>query len=124
MARRRKVSPHALFGSIGAAVTLGLTGLLRASFELPWLLAFLSGVNAATFGLYGYDKVAARARYLRAPESVLHAFAFAGGTPLAFVSQRLFRHKTAKGSFRLAFWLIALLQLAIVVWALAYWKEA
>ena len=43
----------------------------------------------------------------------------AGGTPGALLGMRVFRHKTAKESFQLKFWLVVLVQLAVV--AGFYW---
>jgi uncharacterized membrane protein YsdA (DUF1294 family) len=58
------------------------------------------------------------------PETVLHGLALAGGTLGAYVGMHLFRHKTIKGSFRLVFWVIALLQVALVLAALYHvWKS-
>lgn len=37
--------------------------------------------------------------------------------------QRLFRHKTIKGSFQVVFWLIAFLQIALIAAWLWCWKE-
>ena len=88
--------------------------------DAAWPVAYVVGVNGATFVLYGYDKLAARWDMLRVPEKVLHCFAFIGGTPLAYVAQRFFRHKTRKGEFRLVFRLLAVLQL-IVIGALVWY---
>ena len=52
----------------------------------------------------------------RVPEMVLHILALAGGSLGAWLGMRLFRHKTVKGSFRLAFWLIVSLQVLLVAW--------
>ncbi len=51
----------------------------------------------------------------------LHAIAFLGGTPGALIGQKVFRHKTIKRSFRLVFWLRALLQAGLV--GLWLWRE-
>lgn len=72
----------------------------------------LGGVNAATLVLYAYDKAASRRSWRRVSERTLHLFALAGGSPAAFVGQRLFRHKTAKPRFQLVFWTIVVLQAA------------
>ena len=46
--------------------------------------------------------------------SVLLALTYAGGTVGALLGRWLFRHKTAKGSFRLKFWLVVVLQVGIL----------
>ncbi len=53
------------------------------------------------------------------PEAVLHGMALAGGSLGAYTAMRLFRHKTIKGRFRLVFWSIVVLQLAIIAWIIA-----
>ena len=105
---------------LGGILIATSAGILVWQLSLPWLLAYLAGVNLTTILLYGYDKLAARARYSRVPEKTLHIFAFAGGTPGAFLAQGLFRHKTSKSSFRTAFWILAGIQAAIIIWAIWY----
>ncbi|MFC3816929.1 DUF1294 domain-containing protein [Lysobacter sp. GCM10012299] len=61
-----------------------------------WLLAF----NAVTVLVYGYDKAIAGGRRRRVPERTLLGLALCGGTPGALLAMWLFRHKTAKRSFR------------------------
>ncbi len=74
-----------------------------------------------TFGLYGYDKRAARRGTWRVPERVLHGLALLGGSPGALLGQRVFRHKTAKRSFQFAFWAIVVLQVALIA---LIWRAA
>jgi uncharacterized membrane protein YsdA (DUF1294 family)/cold shock CspA family protein len=102
-------------------ITMGTVGGVYAS--IPWIFGFLAGVNAATLILYGYDKAVAGGRRLRVPESVLHLLAFVGGTPAAFVSQILFRHKTSKRSFQAVFWLILLAQVGLLVAYVWCWQS-
>ena len=77
-----------------------------------WLLA----INVVTFGYYGYDKGRARGAGSRVPEVVLHGLSASGGSPGAFAGMHLFRHKTVKQSFRILFWCIVALQLALAAW--------
>ena len=105
---------------LAAAVVTALTAWLLTS-RLHWagLLAFLAGVNLATFGAYLYDKSVARGegRFYRVPETVLHLLALAGGTPAAFAGQKLLRHKSSKQPFRAWFWSIVVLQIgALSLW--------
>lgn len=78
--------------------------------SLDLVLCWLIAVTAATFGAYGYDKAAAASNWRRIPESVLLALALVGGTLGALAGMLLFRHKTAKKSFRLKFLGILILQ--------------
>ena len=108
----------------GAAVTATAAWLLTQRLHWPALLAYLAGVNVATFGAYLYDKAVARrdpasagGRLWRVPESALHVMALAGGTVAAFAGQRLLRHKTLKQPFRAWFWTIAAVQfVALSAW--------
>jgi uncharacterized membrane protein YsdA (DUF1294 family) len=103
-------------------MTMGAAFALVRWPGLPWIAAYLTGINLATITLYGWDKAASRrGRAFRVPENALHLFAFAGGTPGALAAQRMFRHKTVKGSFRLVFWAIALVQAALL--AVALWRQ-
>jgi uncharacterized membrane protein YsdA (DUF1294 family) len=78
------------------------------------ILLYLVVLNAATFALYGADKRAAIRQGPRVPEKALHTLAALGGSPAAWFAQRHFRHKTRKGSFQAVFWLIAVLQGALL----------
>lgn len=77
-------------------------------------LAWIAALSCATFAAYGFDKRQAVTAGRRLPERTLHLLAFLGGWPGALVGQRLFRHKTAKTSFLIVFWLIVLLHIGIV----------
>jgi uncharacterized membrane protein YsdA (DUF1294 family) len=116
--RNRPVRFHLL---TGAALTLLGTVLLwwalHGSFHWShFLFCWLVAVNVTAFAYYGYDKARARAEASRVPEVVLHGFTVAGGALGAYTAMRVFRHKTIKTSFRLLFWLLAALQLALLVW--------
>lgn len=112
---------HKLFfgWSLAACAALALAAYIGLKWH--WLVALLVGVNATTLGLYGYDKRAAQTGRLRVPESVLHLWAFLGGSPGALLGQRLFRHKTAKRPFQILFWGIFLAQAALLTWYLLRW---
>lgn len=76
-----------------------------------WLLAF----NAVTVLVYGYDKAIAGGRRRRVPERTLLGLALCGGTPGALLAMWLFRHKTAKRSFRNGLALVIAAQLIAVI---------
>src|SRR4051812_30957114 len=96
----RRVSPYRLFLLIGFLVVALIVAGLHWGLHWAWLWAYLLAINVTTATLYGYDKRAASFGGLRVPECILHAFALLGGTPAAFASQRIFRHKTLKTRFR------------------------
>ena len=103
-----------------AALTTAVAWLLADRLHWPWLVAYLAGVNVATFSAYAYDKSVARTdavqrtRLWRVPESALHLMTLCGGTPAAFAGQRVLRHKTMKQPFRAWFWAIVALQLVLL----------
>ena len=82
--------------------------------RLDVLQSWLIAVTAVTFVTYGYDKLTAIRGWTRIPEGVLLALAFTGGTLGALAGMVLFRHKTVKRSFRIKFWLLVVLQAALV----------
>jgi uncharacterized membrane protein YsdA (DUF1294 family) len=104
----------------GAALTTIVAWPLAGRLHWPLLVAYLAGVNVATFVAYAYDKSVARAdvvqriRFWRVPESTLHLMTLGGGTAGAFAGQRVLRHKTMKQPFRAWFWGIAALQFALL----------
>jgi uncharacterized membrane protein YsdA (DUF1294 family) len=111
---RGRVSAYSLFGWCGGLLAGASAILLAGRFGVPPLAAYLVGVNIAALLLYGYDKRASgRESATRVPELTLHAFALLGGSPLAFVGQRVFRHKTRKRSFQIVFWSIVAIQVAL-----------
>jgi uncharacterized membrane protein YsdA (DUF1294 family) len=119
MSAPQRESPTAIFALVAGIVVAGaLYGAYRASIAL-WI-GYLGGINLAAFVLYGYDKAVAGGRMLRVPEAVLQGTAFLGGSPAAWLSQILFRHKTVKQPFQRAFRLIVAAQILILglaVWA-------
>ena len=100
-----------------AAVTVGLwAGLFRTWSVWPWLGCWVLAINPMTAATYGLDKRLAQREQWRIPEMTLFLLAFLGGSPGAYVGMRVFRHKTIKGTFRIVFWLIVVLQVALIVW--------
>ena len=88
--------------------------------RLPVMLAFwlITATCLAVLFYYG-DKTAAQRGESRIAESTLHIVELAGGWPGALLAQRLLRHKTAKASYRSAFWTMVALHIMLVA-ALAY----
>ena len=101
------------------ALTVGLSLALAATIwyfgdPIDVLKAWLVAINLVAFLAYGYDKLIAGTQWMRVPEKVLLALAFIGGTIGALAGMWVFRHKTAKESFRLRFWMVVLAQVIIV----------
>ena len=61
-------------------------------------------MSALAFILYGVDKWAAKREAQRTAESTLQLCALLGGWPGALLAQQVFRHKSSKRSFQIAFW--------------------
>lgn len=99
-------------------MALGLS-LLLWRLGLTPVYAGLISINAVTLVLYGYDKHQAVVGRTRVPETALHLAALLGGSPGAALAQGLFRHKTRKRSFRIAFVAIVLLQVIVIY---GYWR--
>ena len=102
--------------AIAGLVAVGLWSAVSGAWSAwPWLLSWLASLNLTTFGTYGLDKWQAKREGWRIPEITLLALAFTGGFGGAWLGMKLFRHKTIKGSFQIAFWLLAAVQAAIIL---------
>lgn len=104
-----------------AAVFVIVELFVHEAFRPGWMLAayalltlVMSGVG---FVLYGIDKRRARHEKRRIPERTLHVIELLGGWPGALIAQRLFRHKTAKMSYRVVYWIIVLAHLSLAGYA-------
>lgn len=82
---------------------------------------WLAAVNVAALLAYGYDKAVAGRGPTRVPEVVLLGLAALGGSPAALGGMALFRHKTAKATFRRRFWVVVALQVVAAA-ALCAWR--
>lgn len=98
-------------------VLLGVQSVL----QWGWILSYLLSVNVAVGLLMAYDKLAAKQGTSRIPENLLHLYALIGGTPFAYLSQQLFRHKTIKRSFKKTFHFILFFQILLIALAVL-WK--
>lgn len=105
---------------IAAIITMIVSLSLWLGGLSGWL-AYLASINIVCFGFYGEDKWRAIKQKSRTPEGTLHLMALTGGVLGARLGQKVFRHKTLKGSFQRVFWFIVFLQ-AMVVLAWYYLK--
>jgi len=115
---RRRPRPGPGAGAI--AFALLFVGVLSGAAwlgYLPFVVAgFYIGMSTVTFVTYAFDKSAANNDRWRTPESTLHLLGLLGGWPGAMVAQGLLRHKSKKTSFRIAFWVTAVLNCAALGW--------
>ena len=121
--RRGGVRVRAVLGlSLLLAVPAYALSRLAASVDWRLLAGVPLGVSLLTFLAYRSDKRRAETGAWRIPESTLHLAELAGGWPGAFLAQRTFRHKTAKISYQVVFWIIVLLYQMVALDSLAGWK--
>ena len=86
---------------------------------LPYAIpAAYGGASLVSFLSYWIDKRAAKRGDQRIAENTLHLFELCCGWPGALVAQRVFRHKTRKGSYQFVFWLAVLANLGALGWLL------
>jgi len=107
---------------MGCAYAFELKGFYFDPFSKQSLLMFLLLhsvlINLVTMMAYASDKKAAKKGDWRVPEIQLHLLELLGGSPGAFLSQKLFHHKTKKKSFQLSFLFVFAVQIVIVYYVL------
>jgi uncharacterized membrane protein YsdA (DUF1294 family) len=108
-------NPVFRFGAITFVLAIIGTVVLHFAVGFDPVLSWLIAITVVTLLTYGYDKLIAGSGQTRVPEKVLLALAFIGGTVGALAGMWLFRHKTAKESFRLKFWLVVAAQIVVLV---------
>lgn len=116
-------SPYAIFGGSAVLLTVGILVAVLILSELSWLTAYFIAINLCTILFYAYDKAAAGSGLLRVPERTLQWLAISFGSPGAWMSQQLFRHKTHKEPFRTWFRVIVAVQVIAIV-GLVWWVRA
>lgn len=117
-------SGHVFF--LAAMLVAPAIALVRLEgFGEPTLVAAVAAaISLVAFVAQWFDKRQAEVGAGRVPESMLHLLALLGGWPGAFLAQRLFRHKTAKISYRFVFWLIVAANEYVAIDYLLGWKGA
>ena len=78
-------------------------------------------MSAVAFAMYWIDKRRAYRRQWRIPEATLHTIELFGGWPGAWMAQHVLRHKSAKRSYRLVFWMIVAVHAAGWLYWWARW---
>ena len=78
------------------------------------LRIYLAGMNLLTFFVYGADKMYARNKRWRIPESTLLTLAVLGGAAGALAGMYAFHHKTRKAKFKYGVPLIFVIELMIL----------
>ena len=103
--------PRAFLGGFAliAAVVAALLGSLPVFVALGYVL-----MAPVSFALYWHDKVSAMRSRQRTPEATLHLADLLGGWPGGLIAQQVLRHKTAKTSYQVAYWLTVIANLSAV----------
>lgn len=84
-------------------------------------LLWFTLINAVTFLAFGFDKWQAGRSSRRVSEFTLALLAALGGWPGGVLGMTLFRHKTAKRTFKAKF-VLALIPFAGEIWAWLYFR--
>ena len=82
---------------------------------ITYIVSYLIVINIIGFVIMGVDKLKAKKRAWRIPESTLFVVALIGGSLGTTVAMHLFRHKTRHWYFLYGMPAILLIQIAIVV---------
>jgi uncharacterized membrane protein YsdA (DUF1294 family) len=92
-------------------------------FSDPALLEILPAIgvlylffSVIAFVTYARDKSAAKKGQRRVPEQRLLVLGIVGGWPGALLAQQMLRHKTAKRSFQLQFWVSVVINVLALGW--------
>ena len=91
-----------------------INNILSYKTLLLFAIFWLGGINLSTFIAYGADKRAAKKKAWRIPEKDLHTLEFLGGWIGAFIAQRFFHHKTSKKSFQNIYFLMIVMEIAVL----------
>lgn len=114
-ARRPSRPPSILPGVVAiVAYALLIAWAIRAG-RLPFETMFLPMIlSAITYVVYALDKHAAQTGRWRTQETRLHLLEFLGGWPGAWIAQQTLRHKSRKHGYRVVFWTMVVLHVAVV----------
>lgn len=106
--------------SVAALLVFPLLWWLVTLGRFPHLLFWGAvGMSSVTFIMYGLDKLAAKRDAQRTPENILQFWALLGGWPGALLGQQIFRHKSSKRSFQIAFWFMVVLNCSLLGFVLS-----
>jgi uncharacterized membrane protein YsdA (DUF1294 family)/cold shock CspA family protein len=119
--RRRQEAPATWRGASLWAIPLFVmlaVGVALVWRQVSWTVPMAyTAMSVVCFMAYALDKSAAQAGRWRTAESTLLMLGLAGGWPGGLVAQQVLRHKSAKVSFRQAFWATVLVNVvAYVAW--------
>lgn len=76
---------------------------------------YLLFMTVISFLIFGADKFQAKNNHSRIPENMLLFITFLGGTLGSVLGMLVFKHKTSKRSFLLKFFLVAAVQIILII---------
>ena len=79
------------------------------------LIIYLIAINVVTFIVYGIDKMKAKRSKWRIPEATLLGLAVIGGSVGAWLSMKVWHHKTLHKKFKYGIPLILIAQIALLI---------
>ncbi|MGG0644666.1 DUF1294 domain-containing protein [Sporosarcina gallistercoris] len=79
-------------------------------------IEWIAFISIWAFIAMGYDKRQAKRKKSRVSEKTLWLLAIAGGGIGAYFGMQVFRHKTLHTSFRVGFLMLALIDLAVILY--------
>ncbi|MCM1046918.1 MAG: DUF1294 domain-containing protein [Clostridiales bacterium] len=82
---------------------------------ISYIVSYLSVINIIGIAIMGIDKLKAKKRAWRVPESTLFVIALIGGSLGTTIGMFLFHHKTKHWYFRYGMPAILIIQVAIIV---------
>ena len=85
-------------------------------FDMQELSYYLAIINIITLILFASDKKKAIRHQWRIPEIALLGISAVGGAIGGYLAMQIFRHKTKKPIFRLTMPLLAILQIAVILY--------
>jgi uncharacterized membrane protein YsdA (DUF1294 family) len=84
-------------------------------------LIWFGALNLAAFVTFAFDKWSAKRSARRVPELTLVLLGALGGWPGGLLAMNLFRHKTAKGTFKFKY-ALALVPCCAAIWGWMRWR--
>jgi uncharacterized membrane protein YsdA (DUF1294 family)/cold shock CspA family protein len=123
VARSRDRGFPALGAIVAPGIALAFFAFLAGAVlrdRLPVEVAFwYLVVSLITIAAYRRDKGLSIEKKRRTSEKQLHLYEVLGGWPGALIAQRWWRHKSKKTSFQTEFWLMVIINLAVLAWLYA-----
>jgi uncharacterized membrane protein YsdA (DUF1294 family) len=110
------VGIKARYTLVGLFLAAGLALVVGWFTHMPVWLTWMLAASLALFGLYGYDKMQAKAGGMRVPEVALHAMALAGGFVGGWLGRWVFHHKTQKPVFTVVLIVSTVLYLGVILY--------